>query len=154
MNTRYVAPSILMASLIAVGSPAAMASDELAGALFGAGAGAIVGHAVGGKDAAVVGGFLGALVGATVADDDHRTVVVHPRPYAGYGPAPVRYYAPPPSWSGPRHAHSQWRHDRDGRDDGYRKRDRDGWRDRDHDRNRWNQDRGPRSDGPRDYRNW
>lgn len=150
MKTRYLTPSLLMAGLIALASPAAMASDELAGALLGAGAGAVVGHAIGGHDGAIVGGFLGAVVGASAADD-HRVVYYRPRPYRAYGPA--RYYAPPP-WSGPHHAHHYWRYDRDGRHDGYRYREVRRDDRRDYRRDGWRDDHGPRSDGPWDYRNW
>jgi hypothetical protein len=107
---------------------------------------------IGGNNGAVVGGFLGAMVGVAVADDHPRPVAVRPHPHVGYGPAPVRYYAPPPPWAGPRHAHHQWHHDRDGRHDGDWRRGRDGWRDGHHEQDR--NGRGPRSDGPRDYRNW
>lgn len=143
MKTRYLAPSLLMASLIGLASPVATASDQFAGALIGAGAGAVIGHAVGGHDGAVVGGFLGAALGASAADDHATVVHYRPQPYVIYGP-PVRYYAPPPYWSGPRHIHHyhQWRHDRhDWRHDR-----RDEWRDRDG----WHDGRGP--EGPWHYR--
>jgi hypothetical protein len=143
-----------MTGLIAVGSPAAQASDELAGALIGAGAGAIVGSAVGGRDAAVFGGFLGAILGAAIADDDDRG---GPRPHSAYGPPPARYhYTPPPQWNGPRHAYPGWQQDRDVRHDRAWDRTRDGWRDdrRDNDRNGWNKNPGPRRAGANDYRNW
>lgn len=149
MKTKLIASSLLVASLSALGSAPAMASDEFAGLLIGAGAGAVVGHAMGGGDGAVIGGFLGALLGAAVADDDRRTVVVRQRPHAVYGPAPVRYHAQPRYWEGPRwegpqqHRHPNWNNDRDGRWDDRRGQDR-----RDGDK------RGGRSDGPRDYRNW
>jgi hypothetical protein len=143
MKSRYVTPSLLLAGLITLASPAATASDELAGALVGAGAGAVIGHAIGGHDAAVVGGVLGAVVGASVADHDHRTVVHYrPRPYVVYRPAPVYYYAPPPYWSGPRYAPPPyWRHDRGGHPGRPWQHGRDGWRDD------W------RDDGPRHGRN-
>lgn len=143
MKSRYLAPSLLMASLLALSGPAAMASDELAGALIGAGAGAVLGHAIGGHDGAIVGGFLGAAVGASAADDDHRYVPYrHRHAYVVQGP--TRYYAPPPPWSGPRYAYPYWRHDRDG------------WRNerRDHDRDRWREQPRHRYDDARDYRNW
>lgn len=144
MKTKLIASSLLVASLAALDSAPAMASDEFAGALIGAGAGAVVGHAMGGGDGAVIGGFLGALLGAAVADDDHRTVVVRPRPYAVYGPVPARYHAQPRYWGGPRHhAHSNRDHDRDNR-----------WNDRRGQDRRDGDKRGGRSDGPRDYRNW
>ena len=142
MKTGYVASSLLLAGLLAVGSPAAMADDDLlAGALFGAGAGAILGHAANGGDGAVVGGFLGAIIGAALADDDDhgRRVVVRHQPRPVYAPPVVRYYEPPkPYWN--RSWHRDWRNDRHDR-----RGDRDDWRD--HDRSRG-------GDGPRDYRNW
>ncbi|MFA5081129.1 MAG: YMGG-like glycine zipper-containing protein [Hydrogenophilaceae bacterium] len=153
MKSRYIAPSLLMASLIALASPVAMASDELAGALIGAGAGAILGHAIGGHDGAVVGGFLGAAVGASAADDDHRYYRSYrERPYVVYGSP--RYYAPPPYWHGPRYTYRYWRHDRDGWRDRDRDHDRDGWRDRDRDRDSRHEGRGQRHDDGWDYRNW
>lgn len=132
MKTGFLTPSLLIASLIGLASPAASANDELVGALFGAGTGAIIGHSIGGDDGAVVGGFLGAAVGASIADNDDRRVIHHrPRPYVVYGP-PVRYYAPPPYRHGPRYTH-QHRHPH-----------RDGWRD----------DYRDRRDDPWGYRNW
>lgn len=164
MKTRLIATSLLMTGLIAVGSPAAQASDEIAGALIGAGAGAIVGSAVGGRDAAVVGGFLGAILGAAIADDDDRA---GPRPHSAYGPPPARYqyappparyhYAPPPQWNTPRPAYpTNWQRDRDVRHDRAWDRSRDGWRDdrRDNERNGWNRNPAPRRAGANDYRNW
>ena len=154
MKTRFIAPSLLMAGLIALSSPVATASDEFAGALFGAGAGAVLGHAIGGHDGAVVGGFLGAVVGASAADDDYDyrygSTYYRPRPYVTYRPAPVHYYAPPPYWSGPRYAYPDWRNDRDGWRNDDRDHDRDGWRNgnRDRDRDGWRDGRGRRAEGP------
>jgi hypothetical protein len=156
MKARYITPSLLLAGLIALSSPVATASDEFAGALFGAGAGAVLGHAMGGHDGAIVGGFLGAVVGASAADDDYRYGTYYrPQPYVVYRPAPVHYYAPPPYWSNTRYAYPHWRNQRDGwRNDrnGWRNGDRDGWRDgnRDRDRDGWRGDR--RSEGPRHSR--
>jgi len=159
MKARYAVSSLLLASLVALGAPAANANDELAGALLGAGAGAVIGHAVNGQDGAVVGGFLGALIGASVADDDGgrgRAVIVRPGPRPYYAPPAVRYYAPPRPWVGPA---PYWRNDRDWRHDGPRYDDRDGRRgdrdhDRDRDRDRRHDDRDSRGDGSRDYHNW
>jgi hypothetical protein len=123
MKTRYLASALLMAGLTGLGNPAAMASDELAGALIGAGAGAAIGHAMNGHDGAIIGGFLGAMVGASVADDDHHTLIVRHRPRYIHAPPPARYYGPPPYWS----------RDRDYRHDGYWDRDRRDGRDRDRD---------------------
>lgn len=149
MKTNVLATSALLAGLIAVGSSAAMASDQLAGALIGAGAGAVVGNAVGGRDAAVAGGFIGAILGAAVADHDHhRTIVSQPHRHRAYVPPPAhRHYAPRPHWNGP-HQASHWRHDRDFRYERSRDRERIGWRD---DR-RGGNGHGPRPSGQRDHR--
>ena len=132
MKTKFVAPILLMAGLAAFGNNA-MASDELAGALIGAGTGAVLGNVVGGHDGAIVGGFMGALLGVAIADDDHRPGMRPPR-RAYYGQPPVMFYetpgvryaqpvivAPPPPHYG--------RFERDVRRDGRRDHDRDGWRD-------------------------
>lgn len=129
MKSRYVASSILLTGLIGLASPAAMASDELAGLVIGAGAGAAIGHSINGHDGAVIGGILGAAIGASIADDDDRYWRGRPYGYVRYGYPRVYYSAPPPYWSGPRHGYPHWRYDRDGRWD----RDHDGWRDRDRD---------------------
>ena len=164
MKSANLAASILMAGALAAGSPAAMASDKLAGALIGGGVGAIAGHAIGGNDGAAVGGFLGAMVGVAVADskDDrdrkhvHRPSaypiqVAHPGPYR-YAPPPVRHpHAAPPAWGWKQqvqHRH-QWK-DRDDRydrrwDRDYRQGQRGSWNDRD-DR-RWERDRDRDRDG-------
>jgi len=131
MKTKFVAPILLMAGLAAFGNNA-MASDELAGALLGAGTGAVLGNAVGGQDGAIVGGFFGALMGVAIADDDGRPGMRPPR-RVFYGPPPVVVYqaprvryaqpvivAPPPHYG---------RFERDVRRDGRRDHDRDGWRD-------------------------
>jgi len=163
MKFGYIAPSLpmagLLAALIAVVGPVATASDEFAGALIGAGAGAALGHAMGGHDGAVVGGFLGAVVGASAVDHDYRGGVYYRsrpyEPYVIYGPPPVRYYAPPPYWTGPRYVYPHWRYDRDGRYDGPWHHDRGGWRDGRHDRDRddWRDGRHDRDrDGWRDGR--
>jgi hypothetical protein len=150
MTTRTLAPSLLIAGMIALTAPAAMASDELAGALFGAGAGAVLGHIVGGNEGAVVGGLFGAIAGATIAHDDHRPAAVPPPRHGAYVPAPAGYYAPAPGWGRPYPVHTHWRHEHDGRWD----RKRDDWRERGPDRQAWNPGRGPRRDDPRDGRNW
>ena len=74
----------------------AVAGDQVAGAVFGAGAGAIIGHSVGGPDGAIVGGIIGAMTGAAVtgAHGPRGVAVQYGR---GYGYAPPRVvYAPPP----------------------------------------------------------
>lgn len=155
MKSRYITPSLLMASLITLAAPSAMASDELAGALFGAGSGAVLGHIVGGGDGALVGGVFGAIVGAAIADnDDHRHVVARPQPYGAYGPTVVRY-APPPR-PVPYYARHEWRHDWHDFHDGPRYRNEHRWREerRDQKRRDWNDGQNFRDSGPRDYRNW
>ena len=160
MKARYAVPSLLLTSLLALGSPGANASDDLAGALIGAGAGAILGHAVNGGDGAIVGGFLGAILGAAVADDDdHRDHRARARPVPVYAPPVVRYDAPPRPWVGPVPVYPDWRHDRYDRYNAPGLKDRDGWQDdrddrRDHDWNRRPDERGSRADMPRNYRNW
>lgn len=150
MKTRYVASSLLMAGMLGLAAAPAMASDELAGALIGAGTGAIFGGAIGGHDGAVVGGFLGAAIGASAADNDDRYWRDRPRGYVTYGrprvyyydpPArvyygPPRVYAPPPRyWVAPRPVYPAWHVDVDV----HTYRDRDGRHDRwhDDDRGRW-----------------
>ena len=74
----------------------AVAGDQVAGTVFGAGAGAIIGHSIGGPDGAVVGGLIGALTGAAVtASHEPRGVAVQYGRGYGYAPPPV-VYAPPP----------------------------------------------------------
>jgi uncharacterized membrane protein len=77
MKAKFIAPVLLVSSLTLFGN-AATASDELAGAVIGAGAGALVGHSFDRYDGAVVGGILGAVLGVVIADDDddHRPRVV------------------------------------------------------------------------------
>ncbi|MEW5787038.1 MAG: YMGG-like glycine zipper-containing protein [Pseudomonadota bacterium] len=94
MKAKVLASALLITTLSAFGT-AAHASDELLGALIGAGAGAVIGHAIDRDDGAAVGGILGAVVGLAVADDDddRRTVVVRRPP-----PGPVIVHrAPPPA---------------------------------------------------------
>jgi hypothetical protein len=159
MKTKLLASILLVSGMTAFGN-AAIASDELAGALIGAGAGAVIGNSIDRHDGAVVGGILGAVLGAAIADDDDRRVVhAYPRPYPYprsyvrpyYGPPPVvmyeapHRYTPPPFYVQPRPMPYGWRHDhhdyRDGR-----------W-DRDHDRGRdgrgggWDRDDSPGRDG-------
>ena len=115
MKTRFVVPTFLLAGMAAFGN-AAMAHDELAGVLIGAGSGAVIGHAIGGRDAAVAGGFIGAMLGAAVADDHGRPVVVRPAYRPVYGP-PVVYEAPrvryvaAPVYVETRPAPYGWRHE-------------------------------------------
>ena len=51
----------------------AIAGDQVAGALFGAGAGAIIGHSVAGPDAAILGGVIGAVTGAALTASSGRS---------------------------------------------------------------------------------
>jgi len=132
MKTKFVAPILLMASLTAFGNNA-MASDEFAGALLGAGTGAVLGNVVGGRDGAFVGGFIGALVGAAAADDDRHRVVRAPR-REFYAPPPVMVYEAPraryvqPIFMTPSPP-QRWRYEQDERHDNRRDHGRDGWRD-------------------------
>lgn len=146
---------ILLLSGITTFGTVATASDQLAGALLGAGTGALIGSAIDQREGAIVGGFLGAMIGAVVADDDdHRTVNVrhHPAPVyvsPGYRPAPVvvhpaprvRYYTQPVFVDVPPPSHFR-NHDRYERRDGRWDRDQDYRRDDRGDRN----DRGDRDD--------
>jgi hypothetical protein len=150
MKARYAATSLLLSSLIALASANAMASDDVAGMLLGAGTGAIIGNAVNGSDGAVVGGFLGALIGVAAADGNaHRAVIVRPRPQPVYGPPGVRYYVPPRPGMGPHPVYTDWRRGRHMDFDAPR---HDDWRG--HDRNGWQEGRGPRDDHPGNRRNW
>lgn len=122
MKRRFLAPVLLLAGLTAFGNPAVQASDELAGALLGAGTGALLGHALGGRDAAVVGGFIGAMVGVAVADDDDPRVVVRRPHHVRHAPpavvvyeAPRHRHAPPPIWAPSRHERRDWHGSWDGR---------------------------------------
>ena len=127
MKAKFIAPALLISSLALFGN-AATASDELAGAVIGAGAGALVGHSIDRYDGAAVGGILGAVLGVVIADDDDdRPRVVHhyyPRPV--YGPPVVVYqkphvrHLPPPVYVDYRRPHPQWQH---------RMNERDDWRD-------------------------
>ena len=98
MKTRPVAVLLLSGSVLF--GPAAVASDELAGALIGAGAGAVIGNAIDRHDGAVVGGILGAMLGAAIADDDDGAPRRGYRPdhlyRPAYGPPPVVFYFRPP----------------------------------------------------------
>lgn len=138
MKTRFVVPTLLLAGMAAFGN-AAMASDELAGVLIGAGSGAAIGHAINGRNGAVVGGFLGAMVGAAVADNDGRRAVVYAPPRPVYGPpavvvydAPYVRYAPMPVYVEARPAPCAWRHEWQERHEGRWDRRHDRWDD-DHD---------------------
>ncbi len=55
-------------------------SDQIAGAIIGAGFGAVIGQHMGGHDGAIVGGAIGAATGAAVAGHDGRRV------YRTHGP--------------------------------------------------------------------
>lgn len=144
MKARVLIPALMLSGITALGN-VAVADDQLAGALIGAGAGAIIGDSIDSRDGAIVGGFLGAMLGAAIADDDDRRVVHrhHYRPYYG-PPAYVRlppprvYYAPPSHYYGKPMPH--WKHDhRDGRwdrDDDRGRGGRDGRWDRHDDRGR------------------
>jgi hypothetical protein len=160
VKTRLLASLLLLSGTTAFGNPA-IASDELAGALIGAGAGAIIGNSIDRHDGAVVGGILGAVLGAAIADDHDRRVVhaypgPYPHPYPGpharpfRGPPPVVVYEAPHRYMPPPHVQSRpmpygWRHDHDDY--------RDGRWDRDHDRGRegrgggWDRDDRPGNDG-------
>lgn len=138
MKRNILASILLVSGLTALGNHAATASDELGGALLGAGAGAVVGHVIGGRDAAIVGGFLGAMIGAAAADDDDDRVVGRPhhrgRP-GQYGvqvyEAPRPRHAPQPVWVAPRRGADFRVIDRPGWDDGYGRRDDSRWDRRD-----------------------
>lgn len=151
MNAKLASLLVLLTGMTTFGH-AAVASDELAGAVIGGGAGALIGHAIDRHDGAVVGGILGAVLGVAIADNDdddrrYRTVVVRrppPPPVVVYQAVPVRYVAQPvyvrpyppvyPGWREHRHDDHGWRShgdkDWDDRHDGRRGRDRDD--DRDH----------------------
>lgn len=161
MKTKLLIPVLLISSMTAFGN-VAMADDELAGALLGAGAGAIIGDSINPRDGAVVGGIFGAMLGAAIADDDDGRRYSYgrhdyrpyyaPPPFVMYGPPRYRY-APPPVYVYPRYG---WRHDRhdyrDGRWDRDHDRGRDGrdgrW-DRDNDRDRDHDGRRDDRDGRR-----
>jgi hypothetical protein len=78
MKTSRFASILLLSGITAFGSLAS-ASDELAGALIGAGTGAVIGNAIDRHDGAIVGGILGAVIGVAIADNDNdrRPVNVH-----------------------------------------------------------------------------
>jgi hypothetical protein len=138
MKHNLLASILLASGLTVFGNHVATASDELGGALLGAGAGAVVGHVIGGRDAAIVGGFLGAVIGAAAADDDDDRVVVR-HPHRGWPvhhgvlvyEAPRPRHAPPPVWVAPRRGHEYRDHDRHGWDDGYGRRGDGRWDRRD-----------------------
>ncbi len=97
MKTKLIASILLLSGMTAFGE-AALASDQAAGAIIGAGTGAIIGHSIDRGDGAVVGGILGAIIGAAIADDDDdygRRVVVRQPPRPVYGPPPVVVYDAP-----------------------------------------------------------
>ncbi len=164
MKTSRYASMLLLSGITAFGSLAS-ASDELAGALIGAGTGAVIGNAIDRYDGAVVGGILGAVIGVAIADNDNDRRPAHV--HYGYSwpqhrPAPVMIYQPPrvryvtqPVYVTQHHyvktysAPYYWKHDRFDR--------------RDHRDNRWDRGNDRRHDGrhdrddrdDRDYRrNW
>jgi len=90
--------SILLLSGFTAFANVTSASDELAGALIGAGTGAVIGNAIDRHDGAIVGGILGAVIGVAIADDndDRRPVhVQHGYSQSHYRPAPVVIHQPP-----------------------------------------------------------
>ncbi|MEW5770576.1 MAG: YMGG-like glycine zipper-containing protein [Pseudomonadota bacterium] len=93
MKAKSLITTLLLAGSTAFGH-AATASDELAGAVIGAGAGAVIGHAIDRQDGAAVGGILGAMLGLAIANDDDERRVVHAPPRPVYGPAPVVVHEP------------------------------------------------------------
>ena len=99
MKTKLIASILMLSGMTAFGD-AALASDQAAGAIIGAGTGAIIGHSIDRGDGAVVGGILGAIIGAAIADDDddygRRRVVVRQPARPVYGPPPVVVYDAPP----------------------------------------------------------
>jgi hypothetical protein len=148
MKSRSIVRILLLSGFASLGAPA-LASDELAGALIGAGTGALIGNSIDRHEGAVIGGIFGAILGAAIADDDHRyrDPSASPRhPHQYYGPAPVVYQAPrvryieQPIIVEHRPSPYRWKEDRRGRHE-YR------W---DRDRERRNDDRRDR----RDRRDW
>lgn len=143
MKTKYFVPVLLLTGMTAFGN-VAMADDELAGALLGAGAGAIIGDSINPRDGAIVGGIFGAMLGAAIADDDDGRRYPYarhnyrpyyaPPPVVMYGPPRYRYVAPP-VYVTPRPMPYGWRHDRYDHRDGRWGRDddrrHDGWGGRD-----------------------
>jgi len=116
-STKVAGGLIALAALGFGGS--AMAHDQVAGALLGAGAGAIVGHAIGGPDAAVAGGLIGAVTGAAVSSHHPPPLSVHyaggygyapPAYYPGWPRAPVYVVPPPPIIFVPSRGHGFWQH--------------------------------------------
>ena len=149
MKSQLVARILLLSGLATVGTTA-LASDELAGALIGAGAGAVIGNSMDRHEGAVIGGIFGAILGAAIADNDddryRRPVVMAPYPRHYYAPAPVVYQSPrvryiqQPVFVEYRPAPHRWKEERRDRRDGrwYRDDDRrnDDRRDR-RDRREW-----------------
>ena len=147
MKTHAVALLILSGALLF--GPPASASDELSGALIGAGAGALIGQAIDRHDGAVVGGILGAVLGAAIADDDDHAP---PRHHFHHRPAYAPVWSPPPGVHFDRPPMNPvFVHDGRGHPPGHAKhwQDRDDWRGDRYD------DRGPgrgRDDPRRDDR--
>ena len=146
MKTKLIASILMLSSMTAFGE-AALASDQAAGAIIGAGTGALIGHSIDRGDGAVVGGIIGAILGAAIADDDddynrHRVVVRQPPRY--YGPPPVIVYEAPrvrympqPVFVESRPVPYVWRYERHD------------WRD-----GRWDRDHDRGYDGYRGHRGW
>ncbi len=149
MKTQLIARMLLLSGLAVYGN-AAMASDELAGALIGAGTGAVIGNAIDRHDGAVVGGVIGAVLGIAIAGDDDRRYAPVYRSRPIYRPAPVVVYEAPrvryieqPVLVEYRPLPYRWhyeRYDRHDRHDGH-----DSRRGRDNrDKGRWHEERGDR----------
>ncbi len=147
MKSRSIVSILLLSGFASLGTPA-LASDELAGALIGAGTGALIGNSIDRHEGAVIGGIFGAILGAAIADDDHRyhgpsASPRHPRHY--YGPPPVVYQAPrvryieQPIFVEHRPSSYRWKDDRD-------RRGRHEYR--------WDRERERRNDDRRDRRDW
>ncbi len=148
MKSQSIVRILLLSGFAGLGTPA-LASDELAGLLIGAGTGALIGNSIDRHEGAVVGGIFGAILGAAIADDDdhYRGPAVSPRyPRHYYGPAPVVYQAPrvryieQPIIVEYRSSPYRWKEER-------RDRHEPRWQNRDKDRERRNDDR-------RDRRDW
>lgn len=115
-----MAGSLIVAAVVWQGQAnAGGRSDQIAGAIIGAGIGAVIGQQVGGHDGAVLGGAIGAATGAVAAGDrGHRVYQTggygarpgHGRHHGDYGrphrPPPVHHHAPRvggyghPAWAG------------------------------------------------------
>lgn len=154
MKTKFVAPILLITSLAAYGHNA-MASDEFAGALIGAGTGAVLGQVIGGRDGAFVGGFIGAMLGAASADDDDRYPVLHAPRRDFHVPPVTVYQAPRAHFMQPALVtampQNPWRHAQFERRDYRGDRDRNDWRE---ERTERFGERGDRHNERGDRRGW